>query len=65
MQFLTIPQTGATYKIPVALLRTMQKQGRLPGFFSGSRFYVNIDLLMEQLDQESRSAVNGNTTTAK
>lgn len=31
-------------------LRRMAKQGRLPGLYSGSRFYINIDQLIAQLN---------------
>ena len=38
-------------------LRLMLKQNRLPGTYSGKKFLVNYDLLMEQLNGESRKAV--------
>ena len=34
----------------------MEKQGRLPGVRVGNRFKVNLDLLVDQLNQESTPA---------
>ncbi len=31
-------------------LRLMEKQGKLPGVYSGRKFLVNYDKLLEQLD---------------
>lgn len=33
-------------------LRLMLKQGRLPGVYSGRKFLVNYDRLLEQLNKE-------------
>ncbi len=38
-------------------IRRLVKQKRCPGWYSGSRFYVNVDMLLEQLDRQSREAV--------
>lgn len=57
-RFLTIRQAAARGPVPEGLLRQMQKQGRLPGVRSGNRFLVNYNLLLEQLDDESRRAVS-------
>lgn len=35
-------------------LRLMLKQNRLPGTYSGKKFLVNYDMLIEQLGGESR-----------
>lgn len=55
--FKTIRQTAATGILTEFRLRIMQKTGRLPGIQVGNRFLVNVDQLVEQLEQESRSAV--------
>lgn len=52
-KFMTIRQTAAAGHDTEFHLRLMQKQGRLPGFYSGRTFKVNVPLLLEQLDQES------------
>lgn len=33
-------------------LRSMEKQGKLPGVYSGKKFLVNYAKLLEQLDAE-------------
>ncbi len=59
-RWMTIRQTAKVYELPEWTLRTMQKQGKLPGFYQSSRYYVDTVLLMEQLDQTSRAAVTTN-----
>lgn len=58
-KFMTIRQTAAAGYDTEFHLRLMQKQGKLPGFFSGRTFKVNVPLLVEQLDRESRAAASG------
>ena len=36
------------------MIREMVKQGACPGIYSGTRFLVNVDALIEQLDAQSR-----------
>lgn len=52
-RFMTIRQTAAAGYDTEFHLRLMQKQGKLPGFYSGRTFKVNVQLLVEQLDRES------------
>ena len=54
MLLLTINQTAKEKGLPHTYLRARLAQGRLPGFYSGSRFYVNVDMLCEQLEAECR-----------
>ena len=54
-RFKTIRQTAATHILSEHHLRLMLKQGRLPGFFVGNRFLVNVPKLEEQLDAVSVS----------
>lgn len=56
--FKTIRQTAATGLMTEHYLRLLVAQGRCPGIRSGNRFLVNVDALAEQLDAESRKAVN-------
>lgn len=58
-KFMTIRQTAAAGYDTEFHLRLMQKQGKLPGFFSGRTFKVNVPLLVEQLDRESLAHVSG------
>lgn len=62
-RFMTIRQTAAAGYDTEFHLRLMQKQGKLPGFFSGRTFKVNVPLLVEQLDRESLAAASGNSNT--
>ena len=52
--FMTIRQ-AARLILPERTLRDMLKSGNLPGFYQGSRFYVNTLLLTEQLNGLSRT----------
>ncbi len=49
----TIRQTAALGIVSEHLLRLMLKQGRLPGVYSGNRFLVNVEALVEQINRES------------
>lgn len=58
-KLMTIRQTAKAKIAPEYYLRTLEKQGRLPGVRSGNRFLVHTGLLIEQLDRESRAAASG------
>lgn len=62
INFKTIRQTAAAGILPEHRLRAMRAAGTLPGFFSASRFYVNVTALQEQL-QASTSAGGGERGT--
>lgn len=62
-KFQTIRQTAKTGILSEHSLRLMVAQGRCPGIYSGNRFLVNYDLLVEQLDRESRAAASGRAST--
>lgn len=47
--FQTIRQTARSLQLPESVLRTWGKQGRLPGFQHGNRFYVDAPRLMADL----------------
>lgn len=53
-KFLTIRQTAATGILPENLLRSWEKQGKLPCIYSGKRCLINFDRLVEQLNQASQ-----------
>ena len=42
-------------------LRLLLKQGKLPGFFSGRTFKVNVPMFVEQLNRESLAQAGGNS----
>lgn len=57
IQFKTIRQTAAMGILPEHRLRILVAQGKCPGVYSGTRFLVNVNRLIELLDQESMEAV--------
>ena len=58
-QFKTIRQASRATSVPEWRLRQLVKQKRVPGFYSGSRFYVNLDMFLDQLDAECRANAAG------
>ena len=58
-KFLTIRQNAATGILSEHHLRMMVKQGTLPGIYAGTRFKVNYDLLVKQLNSASEKVVLG------
>lgn len=52
--FLSIRETAKTGLLPEHALRLLQRQGKLPGFMSGTRFYVNLPQLLRQLGVEEK-----------
>lgn len=50
-KFQTIRKTAANPDCPIGVgtLRRLVKTGRCPGFYSGTRFYVNYEALIEML----------------
>lgn len=55
----TIRQVAKLGILPEFRLRTMQKQNQLPGFHCGNKFMVNVGLLVEQIERQSRAQVDG------
>lgn len=56
-KFATIRQTASLGFVSEGFIRRMVAQGNCPGLYSGNRFLVNVDALVEQLDKQSREAV--------
>ncbi len=57
-QMKTIRQVAAMGILSEHFLRLRQKQGRLPGIYSGNRFLVNVDALSDMLSEESAASIN-------
>ena len=56
----TIKKTSSIPGMPKEnAIRRLVKQQRCPGWYSGSRFYVNVDALAVMLKQKSMESVNG------
>lgn len=54
-KMLTIRQTAATGILPESMLRSMQKENRLPGILVGNRFMVNYNMLLKVIDEMSEN----------
>ena len=52
-RFLTIRQTAKLGLLSEYQLRLWQKQGKLPGVYSGVKFMVNVPQLEEKLEEIS------------
>ena len=50
-QFLTIRKAAQELKIPAGFIRAEAKAGRVPGFKSGSRVYVDVPAFREALSR--------------
>ena len=48
-RFVTIVQAHKMGIMSVYSLRLMLKRGELPGYYAGTRFYINLDKLLEQI----------------
>jgi hypothetical protein len=57
MTFLTITQTHKATGIPTYRLRAMAKQKQIPGFYSGTRFYVAFEKFLEIMSNEADNSV--------
>lgn len=55
--FKTIREVAETGLLAEFRLRMMLHQGKLPGITAGKKFLVNVDMLMDQLEKESKAAV--------
>ena len=53
-RFMTIRETAKTGIMSEHNLRLMLRQNRLPGVFMGNIFRVNFNMLIEQLNEESK-----------
>lgn len=49
-QMLTIRETARTGILPEVALRTLVKQGKIPGIYVGRKFLVNYDRLCDWLN---------------
>lgn len=63
-RFMTIRQTARTGDFPnEAVLRGLVKEGRCPGFYQRTRFYIDTALLRKQLDGDcSKPQLDGEAT---
>lgn len=57
-QYSTTKPFALAYGIPEHFIRREIRAGRVPGFYSGSRFYINVPAFLQELEQ-SRSDSKG------
>lgn len=60
--YMSIRKIAKQDGIPERILRNMLKEGELPGFYSGNRFVVNHDMLVEILNDKSKASVTKNVS---
>ncbi|MBQ3374638.1 MAG: hypothetical protein IJG40_16050 [Oscillospiraceae bacterium] len=59
MEFLTIRQEAEKYKLmSETRLRQLQKENKVPGYYSGTRFYVEHESFVQQLQELVNQSVN-------
>lgn len=61
--FLSIRQAADALGLPQNFVRRAQKLGKVPGFYAGNRFYVNMDMFIKKLneDMDSFNSTTDNT----
>ena len=52
--YMTVGQTASETGLHEGMLRARLKRNKLPGFYAESRYYINVPMLMQMLDEESR-----------
>ena len=57
MDYPTIKQAAQELEISEWTLRQMVKEKKVPGFYRGNRFYVNLEMLKEQFNRMSMEIV--------
>lgn len=57
--FQTIREVARTGLAPEAFIRRLVAKGKCPGVYSGNRFLVNVEMLREYLEEQSRVMVKG------
>lgn len=58
-KFVPIRKLAESGFLTESRLRKMHKQGKLPGIWCGKKFLVNVPLLNEELDRESKKQLSG------
>ena len=58
-KYLPIRNLDESCYLTESMLIKIHKQGKLPGIWCGKKFLVNVPLLNEELDRESKKQLNG------
>ena len=56
MDFCSIKQAAKRGPVPECRLRAWVKDGRVPGFYSGTWFYVDYEAFINQIKADCRGA---------
>lgn len=64
-RFATIRQAAQALGLSEFYVRRLVKTGRCPGFYSASRFYVNLAQLEAQLMEESQRNSGGKVSAGE
>lgn len=54
-RFLVAAHAATVTGLPEFRIRAWIREGKCPGFRAGSRFYIDVPALVEQLDAECRA----------
>lgn len=57
--YLSIRETAKALRLPENFVRRSVRLGRVPGFYSGTKYYVNLELFVEKLEHDSKSYTDG------
>ena len=60
-QFMSIRQTTKATGISESLIRRLVREGQCPGFYSGKKYTVNVDALVEMLSGMKGEQLGGNS----
>lgn len=52
--FASIKKASKIIGLSEPFIRKLVEEGKCPGYYTGTRFHVNVDALAEYLDKESR-----------
>ena len=64
-EFKTVRQVAASGLISEHFLRQMVAKGECPGFYSGTRYLINVKALAEILDARSREGLRREENNAE
>ena len=54
MRLMTVKKTAQMLDLSESMLRSWIKMGECPGIQHGNRFYINVDMLIEKIEEMSR-----------
>ena len=55
--YLSIRETAKVLRLPENFVRQSVRLGRAPGFYSGTKYLINVELFAEKLEHDSENYV--------